>query len=119
MVLKNEGKPGRPPGLQPEGPSDVSLGEAADTRQTRLVCDSRDLDMIYKPITETNIYNLPEVEETADLACCDEDNLGPIDFIPTANAVTIAQGPTDPACDDVAVMMEGRANVACRNSMMY
>ena len=117
-VIVNEGKPGRPPGLQPEGTPDQAPGDAADTRLTAIPDDGHDaLDIAYNPLTEINLdqsvpYDLPEVNETAQFACYDRNGIGPIDFIPTANSVQV--GLIDPADVDTTLMREGRGNVERR-----
>ena len=51
-----EGKPGRPPGLQPEGSPDQAPGDAADTRLAAIPDDGDDvLDIVYNPLAAINI----------------------------------------------------------------
>ena len=94
-VIVNEGKPGRPPGLQPEGSPDQAPGDAADTRLTAIPDDGHDvLDIVYNPLTEINTdqsvpYDLPEVNETAQFACYDRNGIGPIDSIPTVDSAQV------------------------------
>ena len=120
-VITNEGKPGRPPGLQLDGCSEPIPGDAADTKQTRAPDDGHDeFDVVYNPITETNprqsdVYNLLKVDEAASVACVDKDGTAPIDFIPTAEAKSVAQGLTDPANDDTTVTLKGRDNTNRRD----
>ena len=55
-VIINEGKPGRPPGLQPRGCPEPTPGDAADTKQNRLLDDGHDeFDVVYSPSTQTNL----------------------------------------------------------------
>ena len=111
-VIVNEGKPGRPPGLQPEGFPDQVPGDAADTKFAAVPDVGNDvLDIIYNPLTDissrpSELYNLPEVDKTGKFACYDKDGIGPIDFIPTANAIQV--GLIDPADADTTLMQWGR-----------
>ena len=116
----NEGKPGRPPGLQPEGCPEPTPGDAADTKQTRVPDDGHDeFDVTYNPIAQTNInqseaYDLPKVGETASFACHDWHGIGPIDFIPTAEAIDVHHGLVDPTENDPIIVLEGRDNTTRR-----
>ena len=110
-VIKNEGKPGRPLGLQPDGAPDDNPGDAADARFNLVSNDNSELEMYYTPITETNpwqneVYDLPDVRESARFACYDEDGFGPITFISTGDPVVATEHLTDPASNDVAELTE-------------
>ena len=118
----NEGKPGRPPGLQPEGCPEPTPGDAADTKQTRVPDDGHyEFDVTYNPITQTNmnqseVYDLPKVDESAPFACHDWHGIGPIDFIPTAEAIDVHQGLVDPTENGPRIVLEGRDNITRRQS---
>ena len=109
----NEGKPGRPPGLQPEGSPDQVPGNAADTKFAAVPDVGKDeLDIAYNPLTDIASkphvrYNLPEVEKSGKFACHDYHGIGPIDFIHTADAAQ--DGLIDPADDDTTLMRYGRS----------